>query len=73
MEWERQMAYKYREGHQDGLAEGRAEGKKAGILEGSQQKAIEAALILVKEFNIEPEIAAKKMNAPLEKVLQLLK
>ena len=69
MEWERQMAYKYREGHEDGLAEG----KKAGILEGSQQKAIEAALILVKEFNIEPEIAAKKMNAPLEKLLQLLK
>ena len=47
--------------------------KKAAKEEGIQQKAIEAALILIKDFNTEPELAAKKMNAPLEKVLEALK
>lgn len=42
------------------------EGEKKGKLE----KAIEAAIILIRDFNIEPEIAAQKMNAPLEKVIE---
>ena len=39
---------------------------------GKEAKAIEAAVIAVKEFNATPELAAKKMNAPLEKVLECL-
>ena len=40
---------------------------------GAQQKAVEDAIILVKEFHATPEIAAQKMNAPLELVLEGLK
>ena len=49
------------------------DGKEAGISLGTQQKAIEAAIIAVKDFNVMPEIAAEKMNAPLEQVLAGLK
>ena len=42
-----------------------------GKQEGTQQKALEDAMILIKDFNVSPEEAAKKMNAPLEKLLQL--
>ncbi|MBR4247136.1 MAG: hypothetical protein IKQ13_09080, partial [Treponema sp.] len=41
-----------------------------GLEKGKQQKAIEAAVTLVKEFNIAPELAAEKMDAPLDKVLE---
>ena len=41
--------------------------------QGTQQKAVEDAIILIKDFNAEPELAATKMNAPLEKVLEALK
>ena len=50
----------------------RAKGRKEGRAEGAQQKAIEAALVLVKEFNATPETAAQKMKAPLDKVLEAL-
>ncbi|MBQ1726277.1 MAG: hypothetical protein II039_02700 [Treponema sp.] len=43
-----------------------------GLEKGKQQKAIEAAVTLVKEFNIAPELAAEKMDAPLDKVLEKL-
>ena len=56
MEWERQRTYDFENG------------KEAG----KEAKAIEAAVIAVKEFNATPELAAKKMNAPLEKVLECL-
>ena len=46
--------------------------KKAAREEGQQQKAIEDALILIKDFHAEPELAAKKINAPLDKVLATL-
>ena len=46
--------------------------KQEAFEDGLEQKAIEAATILVKDFNTSPEIAAKKMNAPLEKVLAVL-
>ena len=44
-----------------------------GTQNGAQQKAVEAAIIAVKEFHATPEIAAQKMNAPLELVLEGLK
>ena len=45
--------------------------KKAAKEEGIQQKAIEAAVMLINEYHEKPEIAAQKMNAPLDKVLEL--
>ena len=43
-----------------------------GREKGKLQKAIENAITLVKDFNIEPELAAEKMGAPLDKVLEKL-
>ncbi len=37
------------------------------------EKAVEDALVAVKEFGVSPEIAAEKMDAPLDKVLDALK
>ena len=48
------------------------EEKDISFEQGKEAKAIEDAILLVKEFNVTPELAAKKMNAPLEKVLELL-
>ena len=45
--------------------------KKYAFQQGQEQKAIEAAIVLIHDFNVSPEIAAQKMNAPLEKVLEL--
>ena len=56
MDWEREKAVSFRLGKE----------------EGEQQKAVEDAIIAVKEFNATPEYAAQKMNAPLELVLQEL-
>ena len=61
MTWERQRAYDF------------DDGKEAGIEIGAQQKAIEAAIMLVHDYNATPEVAAQKMNAPLELVLEKLK
>lgn len=43
------------------------------IQEGRTQKAIEDALLLINDYKETPETAAKKMNAPLEKVLEAMK
>lgn len=51
----------------------REEGIAVGIARGQQQKAIEDALLIIKDYNIDPKIAAEKMNAPLEKVLEALR
>ncbi|MCR5612074.1 hypothetical protein [Treponema sp.] len=40
--------------------------------EGYEEKAIEDAVMLVKDFQIEPETAAEKIGAPLDKVLEVL-
>ncbi len=48
----------------EALAEGRAQG--------AEERSVEAAVIAVKEFNIDPQLAAEKMNAPLEKVMERL-
>ena len=53
--------------------EGIAEGISVGITQGSLQKAIEDAVIAVRNFNATPQLAAEKMNAPLDKVLEKLK
>ena len=44
-----------------------------GIIEGAQAKAVEAALVAIKEFGASPELAAEKMGAPLDLVLEALK
>ena len=43
------------------------------IRKGAQEKAVEAALVAIKEFGASPELAAEKMGAPLDKVLEALK
>ncbi len=53
----------------NGYKEGFSIGEKSGM----QQKAVEAALMLIKDYNASPEIAAQKMNAPLDLVLEGLK
>ena len=54
----------------EGLRQGLRQGLSQGLAQGAQQKAVEAAVIAVKDFNITPQIAAEKMNAPLDKVLE---
>lgn len=49
-----------------------AETLKQGLQQGIQQKAIEDAVTIIKEFKISPESASNKMGAPLEKVLEAL-
>ncbi|MBQ3980552.1 MAG: hypothetical protein II631_00705 [Treponema sp.] len=43
-----------------------------GMEKGMEQKAVEAAITLVREFGISVEGAAEKMGAPLDKVLEKL-
>ena len=57
MDWEIEKAYSF----------------DAGKKEGALQKAVEAALMLVNEYEEKPEVAAKKMNAPLELVREGLR
>ena len=45
---------------------------RAGVAKGQQGKAIEDAVVAVKDFHATPQAAAEKMNAPLEKVLEAL-
>ena len=54
-----------REERKVALAEGRALG--------AEERAVEDAVIAVREFNIDPQLAAEKMKAPLEKVMEKLK
>ncbi len=51
----------------------REDGYEDGIADGEQKKAIEDAVILINDFNISPEVAAEKLGAPLDKVLDALK
>ena len=60
MEWERQMAYKYREG------------KKAGILEGSRLKTIEDAKSFYSN-GVSIELIAKSLGMTQEEVLEITK
>ena len=58
MEWEREMAYKFREG------------KAEGLVEGEQKKAEADALAFLKEGDA-PEKIARCIGLPLEFVLEL--
>ena len=49
-----------------------AEGVEMGRAQGAEERSVEAAVIAVKEFNIDPQLAAEKMKAPLEKVMERL-
>ena len=76
MEWERQRAYDFESGKEAGIAIGKeagiAIGKETGISLGAEQKAVEDAVMLVHDYNASPEVAAQKMKAPLELVLEAL-
>ena len=56
MEWEREMARKFREGK----------------TEGELLKAIEDAVLIVKKYKASPKTAAADVGAPLDKVLEAL-
>jgi predicted transposase/invertase (TIGR01784 family) len=64
MEFERQLAYSFREGKAEGMELGKAEGR--------DEKAVEASVELLKK-GIAPEIIAECEKLPLEKVLELEK
>ena len=64
MEFERQLAYSFREGKAEGMELGKAEGR--------DEKAVEDAVELLKK-GIAPEIIAECVKLPLEKVLELEK
>lgn len=64
MDWERQRTYDYEDGKEAGIT--------IGLAEGAQQKAMEDALVAIKEFGASPEVAAQKMGAPLDDVLEAL-
>lgn len=65
------------EGMQIGLSKGLKQGLTQGLVEGKAQGAkemsVEAVVIAVRDFNKDPKLAAEKMNAPLDKVLEKLK
>ena len=52
------------DGYTDGLTEGETKGR--------SEKAVEDALLLIKDYKADPKTAAEKMGAPLEKVLAAL-
>ena len=70
MEFERQLAYSFREGKAEGKAEGIALGKAEGIAEGIDKKAVEASIEFLRK-GISPEIIAECVKLPLERVLEL--
>ena len=62
-----------KQGMQQGLEQGIQQGMQQGMQQGAQQKAIEDALVAIKDFGASPEVAAEKMGAPLDLVLEALK
>ena len=68
MTWERQQYYSYEEGREAGIAEGHT----VGLSEGMAAGKIDAAVVLIKDFGVSPELAAEKMGVPLEDVLKVL-
>lgn len=61
------------QGIKQGIQQGLQQGIQQGLQQGIEQKSIEAAMVLIQEFKMSPELAAQKMNAPLEKLLELQK
>ena len=70
MEFERQLAYSFREGKAEGMELGKAEGMELGKTEGRDEKAVEASIEFLKK-GISPEIIAECVKLPLERVLEL--
>ena len=64
MEFERQLAYSFREGKAEGMELGKAEGR--------DEKAVEDSVELLKK-GVAPEIIAECVKLPLERVLELEK
>ena len=60
-------------GLKQGMQQGLEKGLQQGMQQGAQQKAVEAALVAIKDFGAPPEVAAEKMGAPLDLVLEALK
>ena len=65
--------YEYEVDIQTKTEEAFEKGTQQGMQQGEQKKAVEAAIVAIKEFKASPEDAAEKMNAPLELVLEALK
>ena len=63
MEWERQRAYDFADGKQEGLTE--------GFQQGAQQKEIEAILGFASN-NVSEEIIAKSLKMTLEDVHKII-
>ena len=57
----------------DGLEEGREKGREEGREEGKEQEKLKNALIMVKEFGLEPKDVAKKLDLSLDELLQYIK
>ncbi len=53
--------------------EGVLEGIQQGISKGKIEAKLEDAVTAVKSFNVSPEMAAEKMDVPLEKLQEALK
>ena len=72
MEFERQLAYSFREGKAEGIELGKAEGMELGKAEGRDEKAVEDSIEFLRK-GISPEIIAECVKLPLERVLELEK
>ena len=63
----------YEAGVATGLAQGLKRGMEQGIAQGFEQgiykKSVEAALVLIRNYNVPAETAAQQMGAPLDMVL----
>ncbi len=46
--------------------------RREAIAEGKIQKSVDDAVVAIRDFNIDPKLAAEKMNAPLDKVMEKL-
>ena len=57
------------DGYEAGVATGLAQGLERGMEQGVYKKSVEAALVLIRNYNVPAETAAQQMGAPLDMVL----
>ena len=62
-----------KQGLQQGIQQGVKQGLQQGIQQGQAQAKLESAITAVKFFNVTPQIAAEKMDVPLEELQKALK
>ena len=62
-----------KEGVLEGIEQGVKQGLQQGIQQGQAQAKLESAITAVKFFNVTPQIAAEKMDVPLEELQKALK